>query len=86
MQLLICGLLSGIYLTSKVQEVYRFQCELCDAGYVGYTRGHLLTRADGHKQKASSIYQQYHEQRGEVPNDQLKRFSILKKCGNKFDC
>ena len=21
--------------------VYSFQCDLCDAGYVGYTRGHL---------------------------------------------
>ena len=33
-----------------------FQCDLCDAGYVGYIRGHLHTRVDGHKQKASSIY------------------------------
>ena len=32
---------------------YRFQCDLCDAGYVGYTLGHLHTRVDGHKQKAS---------------------------------
>ena len=22
--------------------VYSFQCDLCDAGYVGYTRGHLI--------------------------------------------
>jgi len=35
--------------------VYRFQCDLCDAGYVGYTRGHLHTRVDGHRQNASSI-------------------------------
>ena len=35
--------------------VYKFQCNLCDAGYVGYTRGHLLERVDGHKQKSSSI-------------------------------
>ena len=24
--------------------VYGFQCDLCDAGYVGYTRGHLHNR------------------------------------------
>ena len=35
--------------------VYKFQCNLCDAGYVGYTRGHLHERVDGHKQKSSSI-------------------------------
>ena len=29
--------------------VYRFQCDLCDAGYVGYTRGHLHNRVKGHK-------------------------------------
>ena len=25
--------------------VYQFQCNLCDAGYVGYARGHLHERA-----------------------------------------
>ena len=34
--------------------VYKFQCNLCDTGYVGYTRGHH-ERVDGHKQKSSSI-------------------------------
>ena len=28
--------------------VYNFQCDLCDAGYVGYTRGHLHNRVKGH--------------------------------------
>ena len=28
--------------------VYSFQCDLCDAGYVGYTRGHLHNRVKGH--------------------------------------
>ena len=28
--------------------VYSFQCDLCDAGYVGYTRGHLHNRVEGH--------------------------------------
>ena len=25
-----------------------FQCDLCNAGYVGYTRGHLHSRVKGH--------------------------------------
>jgi len=29
--------------------LYQFKCN-CDAGYVGYTRGHLQERVDGHKQ------------------------------------
>jgi len=28
---------------------YRFQCDLCDAGFVGYMRGHLHERVEGHK-------------------------------------
>ena len=27
---------------------YQFQCNLCDAGYVGYTRSHLHERVNGH--------------------------------------
>ena len=70
-------------IVNQQRVVYRFQC---DAGYVGYTRGHLHTRVDRHKQKASSVYKHYHEQQGEVPKDLLRRFSILKKCRSKFDC
>ena len=28
--------------------VYKFQCNLCDAAYVDYTRSHLHERVDGH--------------------------------------
>ena len=28
--------------------VYDFQCDLCNAGYVGYTRGHLHNCVKGH--------------------------------------
>jgi len=73
-------------IVNQQSVVYRFQRELCDAGYVGSVRRHLHTRVDGHKQKASSVYKHYHEQHGEVPKDILRRFSILKKCRNKFDC
>ena len=29
-----------------------FQCDLCDAGYAGYTRGRLRNRVKGHKQQS----------------------------------
>ena len=62
--------------------VYSFQCDLCDAGYVGYTRGHLHNRVKGHKQQSSAIAKNMH---GTIPQDLLKRFEVLKKCRNKFD-
>ena len=42
-------------LVNQQCAVYQFQCNLCDTGsYVGYTRGHLHTRVDGHKSMSSS--------------------------------
>ena len=67
--------------------VYLFKCDLCDAGYVGYTKGHLHTRVEGHRQKGSSICKHYYkEQNTAVPNNFLARFNVIKKCMNKFDC
>ena len=66
--------------------VYNFQCDLCDAGYVGYTRGHLQNRVKGHKQQSSAIAKHYKNVHGTVPQDLLKCFEVLKKCRNKFDC
>ena len=66
--------------------VYGFQCDLCDAGYVGYTRGHLHNRVKGHKQQSSAIAKHYKNMHGTMPQDLLKRFQVLKKCKNKFDC
>jgi len=66
--------------------VYSFQCNLCDAGYVGYTRGHLHERVTGHKQQASSIYKHYRAKHDMAPGDIHKHFRVLKKCKNKFDC
>ena len=56
--------------------VYNFQCDLCDGGYVGYT----------HKQQSSAISKHYRNVHGTIPQDLLKRFEVLKKCKNKFDC
>ena len=67
--------------------VYFFKCDLCDAGYVGYTKGHLHTRVEGHRQKASSICKHYYKEHNTaVPNNFLARFTVIKKCMNKFDC
>ena len=47
--------------------VYGFQCDLCDAGYVGYTRGHLHNRVKGHKQHSSAIAKHYKNTHGTMP-------------------
>ena len=67
--------------------VYKFQCNLCDAGYVGYTRSHLRERVDGHKQKSSSICKHcLSEHNSNVPRCLSEQFPVLAKCSNKFDC
>ena len=35
-------------IVNQQRVVYRFQCDLCDAGYVGYTGGNLQTCVEGH--------------------------------------
>ena len=67
--------------------VYKFKCDQCDAGYVGYTRGHLFVRVDGHRNKTSSVRKHYDlKHAGKVPDDLRDCFKVLKKCQNKFDC
>ena len=63
-----------------------FQCDLCDAGYVGYTHVHLHVHVVGHKQWSSSLYKQYQDKHGMVSEDLLRHFYVLKKCKNIFDC
>ena len=66
--------------------IYSFQCDLCDAGYVGFTRGHLHNRVKGHKQQSLAIVKHYKNVHRTMPQDLLKHFEVLKKCRNKFDC
>ncbi|XP_078349000.1 uncharacterized protein LOC144633946 [Oculina patagonica] len=66
--------------------VYRFQCDLFDASYVGYTLRHLHQRVDEHKNKTSSIGKHYRDKHCIVPKDLDKQFHVIKKCKNKFDC
>ena len=57
--------------------VYQFrQCNLCDTGsYVGYTRGHLHTRVDGHNITSSSVRKHYDQDHaGAIPEDLMSCF------------
>ena len=67
--------------------VYNFKCDQCDASYVGYTRGYLFARVDGHRSKTSSVRKHYDNRHaGRIPDDLRNCFKVLKKCQNKFDC
>ena len=66
--------------------VYKFQCDLCDASYVGYTLRHLHQRVVEHKNQASSIGNHLLNKHRNVPKDIDRYFSVLKKCMNTFDC
>ena len=46
--------------------VYNFQCDLCDASYVGCTRGHLHNRVKGHKQQSFAIANNYKNVHGTI--------------------
>ena len=68
-------------------HVYKFECDLCDAGYVGYTSRHLHQRIEEHYKIArSSIGLHFRLKHSLAPKDLSNNFSILKKCKSKFDC
>jgi len=65
--------------------VYQFQCDLCDADYVGCTVRHLHQRVAEHKN--SAIGNHLTEKHGQAKSRPIEHlFSILRKCKNKFDC
>ena len=66
--------------------VYKFQCDLSDASYVGYTLRHLHQRVNEHKNLSSSIGKHYSDKHCIVPKDLDKQFFVPKKCRNKFYC
>ena len=41
--------------------VYKFECDLCDAGYVSFTRRHLHQRVEEHKNSSSSICKRFRD-------------------------
>ena len=66
--------------------VYSFQWDLCDAGYVGYIRGHLHNREKRHEHQSSAIAKHHKNVHGTIPQGLVKRSEVLKKRRNKFDC
>ena len=65
--------------------VYNYQCDLCDAEYVGYTSQHLFQRIDKHRY--SAIGKHLKNDHGlETIGDLTNNFSVLKKCNGKLDC
>ena len=70
----------------KISLHKHFKCNLCDAGYVGYTRGHLHERVEGHTRKSSSIYKHNLQHNSEMPARFIEQFYTITKCSGKFDC
>ena len=64
--------------------VCHFQCNLCDAGYVGYTCRHLHQRIEEHK--GTAIGNHLKDEHNMSPNDIARNFKISRKCQNKLDC
>ena len=64
--------------------VYLFQCDLCDANYVGYTTRHLHQRVNEHRHSAIGKHLQTQHGNNRTKTDHL--FKVLKKCNSKFDC
>ena len=66
--------------------VHIFKCDLCDAGYIGFTRRHLNQRVDEHSNSSSLIGKHFRDKHSLAPKDLTKNFSVLMKCTKKFDC
>ena len=64
--------------------VYLFQCDLCDANYVGYTARHLHQRISEHRY--SAIGKHLETQHGNNKTKTGHLFKVLRKCNSKFDC
>ena len=59
---------------AQAPVVYEFQCDRCDASYVGYTREHFFGVQAFYQKKHSDI----------IPDEHCDE--KLKKRQNKFDC
>ena len=71
-------------IVNQQNVVYFFECDLCDADYVGFTRWHLRQRVEEHKR--SVIGNHVREQHGNEPREIAKNFRVLRKCSSMFDC
>ena len=59
--------------------VYHFQCDRCEANYVGYTSRHLYQRVEEHQ--VSGIGKHIKSVHKGSPNDLNNMFSILRRLG-----
>ena len=71
-------------IVNQQRVVYRYECDLCDADYVGYTSRHLHQRVDEHKR--SVIGKHVKECHGEDASRIEGCFTILRKCQGKYEC
>ena len=71
-------------IVNQQNVVYSFQCDLCDADYVGFTSRHLYQPVEQHKR--SVIGNHVREQHGIEPCEIAKNFRVPRKCSNKFEC
>ena len=61
-----------------------FECDWCDANYVGYRRRHLYQRIDEHKMSGSIFNDSQSQHQSRTITSKMYR--ILKKFSFKFDC
>ena len=66
--------------------ICELKCDLCNAGYVGFSRQSLHQCVEEHKNLSSSIGKHFCEKHCLAPKDLGKNFNVLKKYKNKFDC
>jgi len=71
-------------IVNQQNPLYFFECDLCDADYVGFTSQHLHQWVEEHKR--SVIGSHVREQHGNESCEIAKNFRVLRKCSNKFDC
>ena len=64
--------------------VHLFQCDLCDANYVGYTARHLHQRISEHRYSAIGKHLETQHGNNRTKTDHL--FKVLRKCNSKFYC
>ena len=70
-------------IVSRQNVVYSFKCDLCEAGYVGYTCRHLYQRIEEHKSSAVGVhFKNCHKSLKHFETN----FTVLRQCKTKFEC
>ena len=66
--------------------IYKFKCDLCDGGYVGFKSRHQHQLVQEHRNATSLIGKHFGDKHSLALRDLTKNFSFLKKCTKKLDC